>query len=116
MCFGIKAGTHGLLFDSQAVAQSAFDIAGSPQASKFILNPGGPSTCGKSGTFGTVPQPSGVIALLRVLDNVTVSTAPFECSQHCANMAGSFSINDTLNIAATRMTTTITSGPWTGSS
>jgi len=94
VCFGIKAGTHGLLFPSQAAGQSVFDIAASPQASKFIANPRGASTCGQSNTFGTVPQGSGVIAILRVLDSVTLATpAPFECSQHCANMAGAFTVD-----------------------
>jgi hypothetical protein len=100
VCFGIKAGTHGLLFPTEAVGKSLFDIAGSPQAAAFVPNPRGPSTCGQANTFGTAPQTSGIIAVLHVLGNVTLSTpTPFECSQHCANMAGSFAIDDTLNIA-----------------
>jgi cold shock CspA family protein len=100
VCFGIKAGTHGLLFPTEAVGKSLFDIAGSPQAGAFVPNPRGPTTCGQANTFGTVPQSSGIIAVLHVLGNVTVTTPiPFECSQHCANMAGSFTMDDTLNIA-----------------
>jgi hypothetical protein len=103
VCFGVKAGKHGLLFPSQSVANSVFDIAGSPQASAFVTNPlspASPTTCGSATKFGTAPQTSGIIAVLHVLGGVTLSTpAPFECSQHCANMAGSFSIDDTLNIA-----------------
>jgi hypothetical protein len=100
VCFGIDAGTHGLLFPTETVGKSLFDIAGSPQAAAFVPNPRGPSTCGKANTFGTVPQSSGIIAVLHVLGNATLTTpTPFECSQHCSNMAGSFAMDDTLNIA-----------------
>ncbi|MEA2346055.1 MAG: manganese oxidase [Thermoanaerobaculia bacterium] len=105
VCFGIKAGKHGLLFPTEADGKSVFDIAGSPQASAFVTNPAGPAsptTCGSASKFGTAPQTSGIIAVLHVLGSVTLSTpaVSFECSQHCANMAGSFAIDDnTLNIA-----------------
>jgi len=100
VCFGIKAGAHGLLFPTQAVGESVFDIKGSPQAGKFVLNPRGPNTCGKVDSYGIAPQSSGVIAVLHVLDSVTLTTpAPFECTQHCANMAGTFAVDDTLEIA-----------------
>ncbi|MBR0848852.1 hypothetical protein JQ543_13955 [Bradyrhizobium diazoefficiens] len=100
VCFGVKSGRHGLLFPTKAIGDSVFDISGSPQAAAFVPNPAGPSTCGKANTYGTVPQTSGIIAILHVLGNVSLTTpAPFECSQHCANMAGSFTIDDTLNIA-----------------
>jgi len=105
VCFGVKAGKHGLLFPTEAAGKSLFDIAGSPQASAFVTNPASPAnptTCGSTTKFGTAPQTSGIIAVLHVLGNATLSTpaVSFECSQHCANMAGSFAIDDnTLNIA-----------------
>ena len=100
VCFAIKSGSHGVLFPSQQIGKSLFDIAGSPQASKFILNPRGPNTCGLANSYGTPPQPSGLIALLRVRGSVTLAQAArFECTQHCANMAGSLSLDESLSIA-----------------
>src|SRR5262245_65231773 len=94
--FSVKTGTHGLLFQSQAGAEAVFDIAGSPQAAKFKLDPRGPSTCNIANSYGTTPQAAGTgdntIAELRVRADTTVTTLPFECSQHCANMAGTFAI------------------------
>jgi hypothetical protein len=100
VCFAVKAGTHGLLFPAQTIGESVFDIAGSPQKDKFKLNPNPGVTCSTASSYGTTPQSSGVIAVLRVRSDVTLTQpAPFECSQHCANMAGSFTLDDTLSIA-----------------
>lgn len=100
VCFAVQNGTHGLLFPDQKTAESLFDIKGSPQASKFIANPNGPKTCQIANAFGTAPQAPGLIALLRVLKDVTLNQpASFECSQHCGKMAGTFTVSDTLSIA-----------------
>jgi plastocyanin len=100
VCFGIESKTHGLLFPDQQTAEALFDIKDSPQASKFKLNPNGSNTCKLQNSYGTKPQDSGVIAVLRVLKDVTLDkSAPFECSQHCAAMAGMFTVRDALTIA-----------------
>jgi cold shock CspA family protein len=107
--FSVKQGTHGILFKSQADAEAVFDISHSPQASKFALNPRGPNTCNLANSYGTVPQAAGTgdntIADVRVLADAKISGPgglDFECSQHCANMAGVFTLGgggDTLSIA-----------------
>ena len=104
--FSIKAGTHGILFKSQAAAEAVFDIASSPQASKFVPNPRGSNTCNNANSYGTAPQGAGgdnTIAEVRVKADATISGPglDFECTQHCANMAGvmNFATDDTLSIA-----------------
>src|SRR5262249_44039127 len=96
--FSIQVGTHGLLFKSEADAKAVFDIDGSPQASKFITNPnptGSSGFCLSPTSFGTKPQSfvsggDNTIAVLKVRADATISgVLDFECSQHCANMAGS---------------------------
>jgi cold shock CspA family protein len=100
VCFEIKAGTHGLLFADEATAKSLFDIDNSPQKAQFVINPRGPNTCQHATSYGTAPQSAGVIALLRVRQDVNLTQpVKFECSQHCANMAGSFLVDDTLSLA-----------------
>src|SRR6266540_7218081 len=99
--FSVKTAKHGILFQSQAAAEAVFDIAGSPQASKFKLNPNPGGTCSTATTYGTTPQDPGgdnIIAELKVRADTTVTSLPFECSQHCSAMASTFTLGDALNI------------------
>ncbi|HYT90904.1 MAG TPA: hypothetical protein VEL76_19495 [Gemmataceae bacterium] len=99
--FSVKTAKHGILFQSQAAAEAVFDIAGSPQASKFKLNPNPGGACSTATTYGTTPQDPGgdnIIAELKVRADTTVTSLPFECSQHCSAMASTFTLGDALNI------------------
>src|SRR5262249_56444604 len=102
--FTVKAGTHGLLFADQATAEAIFDIAGSKQASKFVVNPRGNNTCGLSNSYGTVPQATvsnpqpgeNTIAELVVKQSVTLSQPrQWMCSQQCQGMQGLVRPEDT---------------------
>src|SRR5262249_41777787 len=94
--FSVKTGTHGLLFKSKAEAEAVFDIAGSPQAAKFKLDPSGPNTCSIAHSYRTTPQAAvageTAIAAWRVRPVTTVTSLPFECSHLCPAMAGTFAI------------------------
>jgi cold shock CspA family protein len=87
--FDIKAGTHGLLFATEASARAVFDVDNSPDKGKFQTFP---SQCGQANSFGTTPQGSGHIALLKAKQPFTLTPLPFVCSQHCQNMPGAFTL------------------------
>ena len=88
--FDILNGTHGLLFASEAQAKQVFDIDGSPDKAKFQTFA---NQCTQANSYGTTPQSSGQIAKITAKQPFTLSPLNYECSQHCANMKGSFVLN-----------------------
>ena len=99
-----RPARHGLLFPDQATAEAIFDIAGSPQAKKFVVNPPGENTCGLPNSYYTKPQATvsnpqpgqNTIAELVVKQSVTLSQpGQWMCSQHCQGMQGLFVPEDT---------------------
>ena len=88
--FDILNGTHGLLFTSEAQAKAVFDVDGSPDKAKFQTFA---NQCTQANSYGTTPQGSGHIATITAKQPFTLSPLNYECSQHCANMTGSFVLN-----------------------